>query len=139
MTNSFDRLKQQRKKVPPRSSSLDQENFSTVETPKDLSGIRDSNSNDSNTDFSQLVSESGSISEPVRRTIRLDPATDKLINSICQENKITRETLFEATVSVCTQNQKTMGKVINEAKRRYGDRKKAGEIKKIKTMSRKYD
>ncbi|MBW4532543.1 MAG: hypothetical protein KME09_01255 [Pleurocapsa minor HA4230-MV1] len=76
--------------------------------------------------------------EPMRRTIRLDPAVDKLMDTLCRENRVTRETLIEAAILTCSKNQKTLNKAIVEAKDRYKNRKRIGELKKLQTMNRKF-
>jgi hypothetical protein len=76
--------------------------------------------------------------EPVRRTIRLDPTVDAYMDTLCKKNKITKETLFEAAIIVCSNNQKTLNKAIAEAQKRYNNRKRIGEIKKLETMNRKF-
>lgn len=142
--NAIDRLKnRERKKVTKRNVSLN----------KDLDNSYDSSEIESNnkkeiTEVSNSVIESNNQKqikslptlnqEPIRRTIRLDSAVDELIDDLCKGNKVTRDTLFEAAVLVCRQNQKVMKEVLTEAKERYLRRKRVGELKKISTMSRKY-
>lgn len=97
--------------------------------------VTQSNNNDSLTESSQSV---GLKAEPMRRTIRLDPAVDKLMDTLCRENRVTRETLIEAAILTCSKNQKTLNKAIVEAKDRYKNRKRIGELKKLQTMNRKF-
>jgi hypothetical protein len=85
-----------------------------------------------------LFSERTIEQEPIRRTIRLEPKMDDLIDSLCKLNKVTRETLFEAAIEVCSQNQRSMSKVVTEAQKRYAERKRTGEIKKLQTMNKKF-
>ena len=142
--NAIDRLKnRERKKVTKRNASLNKD----LDHSHDLSEI-ESNNKKETTEVSNSVIESNSqdpikslptpAQEPIRRTIRLDPAVDELIDDLCKGNKVTRDTLFEAAILVCNQNQKVMKKVLAEAQERYLQRKRVGELKKINTMSRKY-
>ena len=159
MTDSaIERLKnRQRKKVPTRNASLNQGNnkdttASNDSIPKTSQSINELNSNDSIPKTSQSINElnsNGSIpqtsqsvistdNEPVRRTIRLDPEVDEYMDTLCKANKVTKETLFEAAILVCSNNQKTLKKVIANAQERYGNRKRIGEMKKLQTMNRKF-
>ena len=164
MTDSaIDRLKnRQRKKVNPRNASLNQSHNKSIKTNIESSSsdsisqtsqsINESNSSDSISQTSQSVNESSSSdsisqtsqfilstdSEPIRRTIRLDPKIDEYMDTLCKANKITKETLFEAAILVCSNNQKTLKKVIANAQDRYSNRKRIGEMKKLQTMNRKF-
>jgi hypothetical protein len=53
------------------------------------------------------------------------------MNTLCKKNKITKETLFEAAIIVCSNNQKILNKAIADAQKRYSNRKRIGEMKKI--------
>ncbi|NJK58718.1 MAG: hypothetical protein HC939_23440 [Pleurocapsa sp. SU_5_0] len=106
----------------------------------------ESNNNDLLTESSQTINHSSNNEsltksnqtvEPIRRTVRLDPKVDEYMDILCKENRVTRETLIEAAILVCSKNQRTLSKVITDAKDRYKDRKHQGELKKLQTMSRK--
>lgn len=159
--NAIDRLKdRQRKKVSPRNASLNDSNKKMLAENSQITN--QSNSNDLLTESSQTINQSNSnglltesgqtinqsssndlltegswILEPVRRTVRLDPQVDEYMDTLCKENRVTRETLIEAAILICSKNQRTLGKVITDAKDRYKDRKHKGELKKLQTMSRK--
>lgn len=165
--SAIERLKQrQRKKVPARKSFLTQQDNSELSKNSHLSN--EINSNDAMTKSSQTSNQSDSNSvttftsqsvkqlesndliteerqtldleiEPIRRTIRLDPSIDEFMATLCKENKVTRETLIEATISICSKNQKTLNKAIVEAKDRYKYRKRIGELKKLQTMNQKFN
>lgn len=159
--NAIDRLKdRQRKKVNPRNASLNVDNEKLSNEGSQTSNqsnnndsltetsqtIDQSNSNDSLTEISQTINQSSSndlltedswIIEPIRRTVRLDPQVDEYMDILCKENKVTRETLIEAAILISSKNQRTLSKVIIDAKDRYQDRKRKGELKKLQTMSRK--
>ena len=134
--------------IPQVSQSLSESNSndSISQVSQSLSG---SNSNDSIPQVSQSLSGSNSSdsisqvslstdNEPVRRTIRLDPKVDEYMDTLCKANKVTKETLFEAAILVCSNNQKTLKKVIANAQDRYSNRKRIGEMKKLQTMNRKF-
>ncbi|MGK7899019.1 MAG: hypothetical protein AB4372_36745 [Xenococcus sp. (in: cyanobacteria)] len=142
--NAIDRLKnRERKKVTKRNASLNQD----LDQSNDSNEIKSNNKKET-TEVSNSVIESNSQNQikslptldqkPIRRTIRLDPAVDELIDDLCKGNKVTRDTLFESAILVCSQNQKVMKKVLAEAQERYLQRKRVGELKKINTMSQKY-
>lgn len=105
-----------------------------------------SNNNDLMTKSSQTTSQLSSndlmtgsekVQEPIRRTVRLDPQVDDYMDVLCKEHRVTRETLIEAAMVVCSKNQRTLNKVITDAQDRYKDRKRKGELKKLETMSKK--
>jgi hypothetical protein len=96
----------------------------------------ESNNNDLLTETSQSILSVDT--EPVRRSMRLDPNIDAYMDTLCKKNKITKETLLEAAIVVCSSNQKTLSKVIADAQKRYSNRKRIGELKKYETMSRKF-
>ena len=143
--NAIDRLKNRnRPKVDKRDASL--EKTSQQEQKQNLLNTQQ---NSDITKFSQSITKSNFKDqkdsllnlniEPVRRTIRLTPEIDSYIDELCKENKITRDTLFEATLTVCSNNQTVMKKVIKEAQERYQNRKRIGELKKLKTMQQKFE
>ena len=99
-----------------------------------LTGISQTANQSDNND---LLTEISQTIEPIRRTVRLDPKVDEYMDTLCKENRVTRETLIEAAILICSKNQKTLSKVITDAKDRYKDRKHQGELKKLQTMSRK--
>lgn len=142
--NAIDRLKnRQRKKVNPRNPSL---NVADNPTTEDSQTINQSNNNDSMTEVSQTVSQSNNndsmtqdkkVNEPIRRTVRLDPQVDDYMDTLCKEHRVTKETLIEAAMLICSKNQRTLNKVITDAQDRYKDRKLKGELKKLQTMSKK--
>ena len=144
--NAIDRLKdRQRKKVNPRNASLNVIDSHDLVTESSQT-TNQSDNNDLVTESSQttkqsnnndLMTESGQIFEPIRRTVRLDPKVDEYMDTLCKENRVTRETLIEAAILICSRNQKTLSKVITDAQDRYKDRKHKGELKKLQTMSRK--
>ena len=75
--------------------------------------INESNNNDLLTKSSQAINLRA---EPIRRTIRLDPLVDEYMDTLCKENRVTRETLIEAAILICGKNQRTLNKVITDAK-----------------------
>ena len=112
---------------------------------KSSQSLNEVSANSTKTILSQSLSESKDDDsleylqpEPIRRTIRLDQNIDEYLDDLCKEHKVTKETLFEAAISVCSKNQKTLNKVIVEAKDRYHQRKRIGEWKKLQTMNRKF-
>ena len=147
--NAIDRLKnRQRPKVDKRNASLDPTSELNIE--ENLGHVEQNSEINSNiTEFSNSVIESNNKNEndsklnldiePIRRSIRLTPEIDEDIDQLCKDNKITRDTLFEATLTVCSNNQALMKKVIKEAQERYKERKRIGELKKLRTMKQKFE
>jgi hypothetical protein len=157
--SAIERLKnRERKKVLTRNASLNQTSQSFNESnnndllTKTSQSVNESNNNDLLTETSQSVNESNNNdlltetsqsilsidTEPIRRTIRLDPTVDAYMDTLCKKNKITKETLFEAAIIVCSNNQKILNKAIADAQKRYSNRKRIGEMKKLETMNRKF-
>lgn len=75
--------------------------------------------------------------QTVRRAIYLEENIDTELNSVCTTEKIIRDNFIEAAYIACSENPELMQTVLQEAKRRYQQRKKIGEIKRIQTLLRK--
>ena len=73
----------------------------------------------------------------IRRTIRLEQDIDTNLDSFCNVNKITRDTFLEAAFLVCSENEELLQEVLNQAKKRYQQRKQAGEQRKFQTLAKK--
>lgn len=141
MSDAISRLKQraqQRPTVPAREKSI------INNAPTELL-------NDQKTDFSHSVitelqndvieqpaqEQQTNLLETVRRTIRVEEEIDNKLESLCTSNKITRETFLEAAFVVCSHNEELLQEILNEAKSRYQQRKKAGEQRKFQTMAKR--
>ena len=147
--NAIDRLKnRQRPKVDKRDTSLGSN--TEFEQEPDLNSFNfEPNNNSSISEFSNSVIVSNNKDksdnsldldkEPIRRSIRLTPEIDDAIDELCKKNKITRDTFLEACAVVCQNNQSVMKKVIREAQERYKERKRIGELKKLRTMKQKLE
>ncbi|MBD2616121.1 hypothetical protein H6G94_33590 [Nostoc punctiforme FACHB-252] len=75
--------------------------------------------------------------QTVRRTIRLEQDIDTELDVFCTAKKVTRDTFIEAAFIVCSQNEELMHDILEEAKKRYHQRKQAGEQRKFQTMAKK--
>jgi len=73
----------------------------------------------------------------IRRTIRLEHDIDTNLDSFCNVNKITRDTFLEAAFLVCSENEELLQEVLNQARKRYQQRKQAGEQRKFQTLAKK--
>lgn len=148
MSDAFDRLKKKgiRPTVPTRDTSL---------VKKENTDIL----NDKMTEFSHLTKtqkqdltpsevlqdnatiphkeQQSDLPETVRRTIRLEEGIDTELNAFCTAKKVTRDTFIEAAFRVCSGNETLMQEVVEEAKKRYHQRKQAGEQRKFQTMAKK--
>lgn len=77
------------------------------------------------------------LTQIIRRTIRLEQDIDTNLDSFCNVNKITRDTFLEAAFIVCSQNEELLQEVLNQARKRYQQRKQAGEQRKFQTLAKK--
>ena len=98
-----------------KSSQTTNESSNNDLLTKSSQTINESNNNDLLTKSSQAINLRA---EPIRRTIRLDPLVDEYMDTLCKENRVTRETLIEAAILICGKNQRTLNKVITDAKDR---------------------
>ncbi len=73
----------------------------------------------------------------IRRTIRLEQDIDIKLDTFCNVNKITRDTFLEAAFIVCSENEELLQEVLNQARKRYQQRKLAGEQRKFQTLAKK--
>ncbi len=70
--------------------------------------------------------------------MRLEDELRDQLEMLCKYEKITPETFLEAAFVICQSNPGTMAMVMAEAKDRYGKRKMAGELRRLKTINQKY-
>ncbi|MBN3946784.1 MAG: hypothetical protein HWQ38_09935 [Nostoc sp. NMS7] len=77
------------------------------------------------------------LTQIIRRTIRLEQDIDTKLDTFCNVNKITRDTFLEAAFIVCSENEELLQEVLNQARKRYQQRKQAGEQRKFQTLSKK--
>ncbi|ODG98486.1 hypothetical protein A4S05_09180 [Nostoc sp. KVJ20] len=73
----------------------------------------------------------------IRRTIRLEQDIDIKLDTFCNVKKITRDTFLEAAFIVCSENEELLQEVLNQARKRYQQRKLAGEQRKFQTLAKK--
>ena len=73
-----------------------------------------------------------------RLAVRLEDELRDQLEIVCKYEKITPETFLEAAFVICQSNPGTMAMVMAEAKDRYGKRKMAGELRRLKTINQKY-
>ncbi|MBD2168469.1 hypothetical protein H6G04_29240 [Calothrix membranacea FACHB-236] len=64
-----------------------------------------------------------------RVPVRLEAAIKQELDDLCNEEKITVETLLEAFYVTCKEKDSVMKQVIKEAKKRLKSRKQAGNIR----------
>lgn len=157
MTDAFDRLKKRsRPSVPPRNTSLIQPqtdsttNNDTITETQNNSMTEMQNStitkiqNDEMTEVSHSTfttkEEVSQIEgDVIRRTLRIDEKIDYELEKICRQEKITREVFLEASFEICQANPAFLALVIQEATTRYQQRKKRGELRKLKTLTQKLE
>ncbi|MEH2093390.1 hypothetical protein [Nostoc sp.] len=77
------------------------------------------------------------LTQIIRRTIRLEQDIDTKLDTFCNVNKITRDTFLEAAFIVCSENEELLQEVLNQARKRYQQRKQAGEQRKFQTLAKK--
>lgn len=73
-----------------------------------------------------------------RLAVRLEDELRDQLEMLCKYEKITPETFLEAAFVICQSNPGTMAMIMAEAKDRYGKRKMAGELRRLKTINQKY-
>ena len=73
-----------------------------------------------------------------RLAVRLEDELRDQLEMLCKYEKITPETFLEAAFVICQSNPGTMAMIMAEAKDRYGRRKMAGELRRLKTINQKY-
>ena len=147
MSDVFERLKKKtRPSVPARDTTLvrvQQENLLNDQFTK-FSHLADQAELDLDSEkvIKDKVSTSNQeqqIESPqiIRRTIRLEQDIDTNLDSFCNVNKITRDTFLEAAFLVCSENEELLQEVLNQARKRYQQRKQAGEQRKFQTLAKK--
>jgi hypothetical protein len=66
--------------------------------------------------------------------IVLEQELDQALTRYCKDNRITIEVFLEAVWVYASANPTAMEEILAEAKRRYGDRKRAGKLRRMLTM-----
>ncbi len=83
----------------------------------------------------ELKAELAKIPETNRHSaIVLEKELDQTLTRYCKDNRITIEVFLEAAWVHVSSNPEAMVEILTEAKRRYGDRKKAGKLRRLITM-----
>lgn len=77
------------------------------------------------------------VPELVRTTTRLDADVDKALRNLCLDERITKEIWFEAAYLYLADQPEAMAIVLQIAKERYQQRKRAAELKKLETMQKR--
>jgi len=83
----------------------------------------------------ELKTELAKIPETNRHSaIVLEKDLDQTLTRYCKDNRITIEVFLEAAWVHASSNPDVMEEILAEAKRRYGDRKRAGKLRRLITM-----
>jgi hypothetical protein len=83
----------------------------------------------------ELKADLAKIPETNRHSaIVLEKQLDQVLTRYCKENRITIEVFLEAAWMHAASNPDAMEEILSEAKRRYGDRKRAGKLRRLITM-----
>lgn len=69
-------------------------------------------------------------------TLRVEDSVDKGLKSLCTAESITKETFLEAAYLVCSENEQMKSQVLEIAKVRRQERRKAGNLRRAEAMSR---
>ncbi|MEH1901379.1 MAG: hypothetical protein V7L04_08185 [Nostoc sp.] len=145
MSDVFERLKKKtRPSVPARDTTLvkvQHENllndqitqFSHLPEKPDLDGEEVINNKVSTSNQEQHLE----LPQIIRRTIRLEQDIDTKLDTFCNVNKITRDTFLEGAFIVCSENEELLQEVLNQARKRYQQRKQTGEQRKFQTLAKK--
>lgn len=106
---------------------LGEENLQTSLTSEDSDNTYDA--------LEELKAELGKIPETNRHSaIVLEKKLDQELARYCKDNRITIELFLEAAWIYASSNPSTMTTILNEAKHRYDDRKRAGKLRRLITM-----
>lgn len=141
MTDSvLDRIRQNRQRaaVPTRDDTLitqvqHPESSQKTEIVNTLPEAKDPTP-PSNT-FEDLKAELAKIPDTNRHSaIVLEKELDQTLTRFCKDHRITLEVFLEAAWVHASSNPDAMAEILTEAKRRYGDRKKAGKLRRLITM-----
>lgn len=138
----LDRIRQNRQRpaVPTRSDTLitkvqqteSGQEAETAETQSQTEVTAPSNQNDT---LEELKAELAKIPETNRHSaIVLEKELDQALTRYCKDNRITIEVFLEAAWVHASSNPAAMEQILAEAKRRYGNRKKAGKLRRLITM-----
>jgi alanyl-tRNA synthetase len=147
MSDVFERLKKKtRPSVPARDTTLVKVQHDNLQNDQisEFSHLSDQAKPDS--DSEEVIKDKVSTSNQkqqielpqiIRRTIRLEQDIDTNLDSFCNVNKITRDTFLEAAFIVCSENEELLQEVLNQARKRYQQRKQVGEQRKFQTLAKK--
>lgn len=145
--DAFARLKtRSRATVPARNSSLTKfsndtkTEFSHSSTEDLIERSQDFSSSESSVDIAAPTEQPSNqpTGEVTRRTLRISRDLDEELESLCNTNKITRETFLEAAYLACQHDPNLMESVLAQARQRYLHRKQTGERRKFATMQGKF-
>lgn len=129
------RNKRNRATVPERIDSLVPK---TVETPLPQPVVTEEISNPTNSDVDTLASLKSELEQypETRRhsAIVLEKDLDTQLTQFCKDRGITVETFLEAAWTITNADETLIQKITTEAKRRYDQRKRVGQIKRLITM-----
>lgn len=129
------RNKRNRATVPERIDALVPK---TVETPLPQPVVIEEISNPTNSDIDTLASLKSELEQypETRRhsAIVLEKDLDTQLTQFCKDRGITVETFLEAAWTITSADETLVQKITTEAKRRYDQRKRVGQIKRLITM-----
>ena len=92
---------------------------------------------DSKTSLRQDSETDAETFETVRNTIRLDASIDQELRRLCSEERITKETWFEAAYLYLSQQPEAMDKVVNLAQNRLNQRKQIADYRRAVAMQKR--
>ncbi|MBD2255512.1 hypothetical protein [Nostoc parmelioides] len=116
--------------VAPREDVLAPQQLSSPKSDVDVTSTADS----SVSELTKLEEQLANFPEIAPRVpVRLEAAIKQELDELCNEEKITVETLLEAFYVTCKEKDSVMKQVIKEAKKRLKSRKEAGNIRSSMT------
>ena len=138
----LDRIRQNRQRpaVPTRDDTLitgaqqpeSTPNIDVTETLPETALVAAPNTSDA---LEDLKTELAKIPETNRHSaIVLEKDLDQTLTRYCKDNRITIEVFLEAAWVHASSSPDALEKILAEAKRRYGDRKRAGKLRRLITM-----
>lgn len=111
----------------------------TKDSTKEVSLVEESISKDIKTSLRQdlQTSSNSDIFETARNTIRLEVTVDQALRRLCTEERITKETWFEAAYLYLSEQPEAMDEVARLAQARLNQRKQIADYRRAVAMQKR--
>ena len=134
------RNKRNRRTVEPRIDALVQQGSQSAQEqaatlPLPVESVESPTTTNGASSIAALIAELEQYPETKRHSaIVLEKDLDQKLTQFCRERGITVETFLEAAWTVASEDNTLREKITTEAKRRYDQRKRVGQLKRLITM-----